>query len=148
MNESPSRVTAQQIAARSRDTQSRALAVLFGRADPVLEATLGAASPLLGRLRALEQRLDQERLQIAVLGQFKRGKSTFINALLGANLLPTGVIPLTAARVVTLVDWPVQMRIVSRWRGAVVRRGREPAQPARSRRDRAGRVGRFAPRQL
>ena len=32
-----------------------------------------------------------------VLGEFKRGKSTLINALLGAELMPTGVLPLTAA---------------------------------------------------
>ena len=103
MNESSSRITAQQRAARSRDARSRALAVLLGRAAPVLEATLGYTSLLLGRLRVLDQRLDQERLQIAVLGQFKRGKSTFINALLGADLLPTGVIPLTA--VATFIVW-------------------------------------------
>ncbi|MGC8778495.1 MAG: dynamin family protein, partial [Candidatus Caldatribacteriaceae bacterium] len=33
---------------------------------------------------------------LAVLGQFKRGKSTFINALLGEEILPTAVLPLTA----------------------------------------------------
>ena len=32
----------------------------------------------------------------AVLGQFKRGKSTLLNALLGVPLLPTGVTPVTA----------------------------------------------------
>jgi hypothetical protein len=31
-----------------------------------------------------------------VLGQFKRGKSTLLNALLGAPVLPTGVTPVTA----------------------------------------------------
>jgi hypothetical protein len=31
-----------------------------------------------------------------VLGQFKRGKSTLLNALLGMPLLPTGVVPVTA----------------------------------------------------
>jgi hypothetical protein len=33
---------------------------------------------------------------LAVLGQFKRGKSTLLNALLGEPLLPTSVVPLTA----------------------------------------------------
>lgn len=33
---------------------------------------------------------------IVVLGEFKRGKSTFINALLGEELLPVGVTPTTA----------------------------------------------------
>ena len=115
MNESSSRITAQQSAARSRDARSRALAVLLGRADPVLEATLGSTSLLLGRLRVLEQRLDQERLQIAVLGQFKRGKSTFINALLGADLLPTGVIPLTA--VATFIAWGNAPLVIVHFKG-------------------------------
>jgi GTPase Era involved in 16S rRNA processing len=115
MNENPSRITVQQIAARSHDARSRALAALFSRADPVIEATLGSASTLLGRLRVLEQRLDQERLQIAVLGQFKRGKSTFINALLGADLLPTGVIPLTA--VATFIAWRHDPLVIVHFKG-------------------------------
>lgn len=44
----------------------------------------------------LRERLHNERLHLAVLGQFKRGKSTFINALLGEEILPVGVLPLTA----------------------------------------------------
>ena len=32
-----------------------------------------------------------------VLGEFNHGKSTFINALLGAPVLPTGITPTTAA---------------------------------------------------
>ena len=37
-----------------------------------------------------------EKYHIAVLGQFKRGKSTFLNSLLGADILPSAVLPLTA----------------------------------------------------
>jgi len=40
---------------------------------------------------------------LAVLGQSKRGKSTFINALLGEEILPAGVIPVTG--VATLVRY-------------------------------------------
>jgi GTP-binding protein EngB required for normal cell division len=35
-------------------------------------------------------------LYVAVIGEFKRGKTTLINALLRADLLPTGVLPVTA----------------------------------------------------
>ena len=49
-----------------------------------------------GRLEGLRQRLREERCHLAVLGQFKRGKSTLINALLGAPLLPAAVVPLTS----------------------------------------------------
>jgi len=49
-----------------------------------------------GRLDGLRQRLREERCHLAVLGQFKRGKSTLVNALLGAPVLPTAVVPLTS----------------------------------------------------
>ena len=48
------------------------------------------------RLRELRERLTEERFHLAVLGQFKRGKSTLINALIGEPLLPTSVLPLTS----------------------------------------------------
>ncbi len=42
-------------------------------------------------------KLEQERFHLVVLGEFNHGKSTFVNALLGAELLPTGITPTTAA---------------------------------------------------
>ena len=48
------------------------------------------------RLEELEKRLSQGRFHLAVLGQVKRGKSTLLNALLGEDVLPSSVIPLTA----------------------------------------------------
>jgi hypothetical protein len=69
------------------------LAGTLGDIDSIVTSLLQAGSTLAGRLHVLRDRLSRERLQLAVLGQFKRGKRTFINALLGANLLPTGVIP-------------------------------------------------------
>jgi ribosome biogenesis GTPase A len=41
-------------------------------------------------------KLDEERYVVVVLGEFNHGKSTFINALLGAPLLPAGITPTTA----------------------------------------------------
>jgi small GTP-binding protein len=41
-------------------------------------------------------KLDDERFSVVVLGEFNHGKSTFINALLGTPLLPTGITPTTA----------------------------------------------------
>jgi GTP-binding protein EngB required for normal cell division len=41
-------------------------------------------------------KLDEERFSVVVLGEFNHGKSTFINALLGAPVLPTGITPTTA----------------------------------------------------
>jgi ribosome biogenesis GTPase A len=48
------------------------------------------------KLLSLERKLASNQLHLAVLGQMKRGKSSFINALLGAEVLPTGVLPVTA----------------------------------------------------
>ncbi len=59
--------------------------------------------PALRALNTLRDRLAESRLQVAILGQFKRGKSTFINALLGAPLLPSAVVPATA--ISTFISW-------------------------------------------
>ncbi len=42
-------------------------------------------------------KLEDERFSLVVLGEFNHGKSTFINALLGAPVLPVGITPTTAA---------------------------------------------------
>ncbi len=48
------------------------------------------------RAERLAERVARRRFHVSVLGEFKRGKSTLINALLGLELMPTGVLPLTA----------------------------------------------------
>jgi GTP-binding protein EngB required for normal cell division len=48
------------------------------------------------QIAALRDRLAAARLRVLVAGEAKRGKSTLINALLGAGVLPSGVTPLTA----------------------------------------------------
>jgi ribosome biogenesis GTPase A len=49
------------------------------------------------KLAGLSNRFSEGRFHLAVLGQFKRGKSTLLNALTGDPILPVGVVPLTAA---------------------------------------------------
>jgi Dynamin family len=49
----------------------------------------------------LREKLTEEAFNLVAAGQFKRGKSTAINALLGEPILPTGVVPLTS--VVTVI---------------------------------------------
>ncbi|MEW5794511.1 MAG: dynamin family protein [Bacillota bacterium] len=41
-------------------------------------------------------KMRKESFTLVIMGEFKRGKSTFINALLGTDLVPTGIVPLTA----------------------------------------------------
>lgn len=48
------------------------------------------------KLSGLKDRLMDGRFHLAVLGQFKRGKSTLLNALISEPILPVSVIPLTA----------------------------------------------------
>jgi GTP-binding protein EngB required for normal cell division len=65
-------------------------------ADALTElAALGTAHDR-EQLAALLDRLDASRLRVLVAGEAKRGKSTLINALLGRDVLPSGVTPLTA----------------------------------------------------
>lgn len=42
-------------------------------------------------------KLAQDRFNLVVVGQFKRGKSSLMNAILARDLLPTGYLPLTSA---------------------------------------------------
>jgi len=64
------------------------------------KASIGDPSPaervLLAKLDTALARTEEGRLRVAMLGQFKRGKSTLLNALLGVPLLPTGITPVTA----------------------------------------------------
>src|SRR5579871_3583306 len=58
--------------------------------------TLGAqGAHNVERLGELRSRLEGGQFHLAVLGQFKRGKSTLLNALLGQEILATGIVPLT-----------------------------------------------------
>ena len=47
-------------------------------------------------VRELAARLAEDRFQLAVMGQFSRGKSTLMNAILGGPYLPTGARPMTS----------------------------------------------------
>ncbi len=65
------------------------------------------------RARALAGRLRADVFNLAVVGQFKRGKTTLINALLGRDILPAAVVPLTS--VVTIVEHGPQERVSLRF---------------------------------
>jgi GTPase SAR1 family protein len=52
------------------------------------------------RLRDNRAERDRPGGRVAVVGDFSRGKSTLVNRLLGADVLPTGSVPLTRAFVV------------------------------------------------
>ncbi|MBQ3979228.1 MAG: dynamin family protein, partial [Lachnospiraceae bacterium] len=47
-------------------------------------------------MRSLQRDMEGDFYTVVVLGEFKRGKSTLVNALLGNGLLPMNVLPETA----------------------------------------------------
>jgi len=61
-------------------------------------------------LQRLIDKLRTNRFNLVVLGAFKRGKSTLINALLGEAVLPTAIVPLTS--VVTILGYGESLKIV------------------------------------
>lgn len=64
-------------------------------------------------VQRLMEKLRQNRFNLVILGAFKRGKSTLINALLGEELLPTAIIPLTS--VVTVLGYGEDLHIEVRF---------------------------------
>jgi len=55
-------------------------------------------------------KLAEDRFTLAVLGLFKRGKSSLMNAVIGRDLLPTGMLPLTSA--ITVLKYGPTERLV------------------------------------
>jgi hypothetical protein len=91
-----------------------------------LEVSLRRLADLAGELGservreeavALSQRAAQGLFYVACIGQFKRGKSTLLDAFLGDRVLPTGVLPLTA--VPTIVRYGPSRKARVRFRGGI-----------------------------
>ena len=84
------------------------------RAAKQLFQTLGIAEAV-DRCQELLVQLAEDRFNLAVVGQFKRGKSTLMNAVLGRDLLPTGLLPLTSA--ITTLCYGSKERLMLRRKG-------------------------------
>jgi GTP-binding protein EngB required for normal cell division len=63
------------------------------------------------RIDSVISRLEDENLEVALFGRVSSGKSSLLNALLGANVLPVGVNPITAV--------PTKLRYGAALRAAV-----------------------------
>jgi GTP-binding protein EngB required for normal cell division len=96
-----------QVPSRDREVEMQASvqAATASTVDPALArvlARLAEAAELLGVAEVCDLaaevagRLQALRLEVAVVGEFKRGKSSLLNALVGREVLPVGVLPLTA----------------------------------------------------
>lgn len=88
--------------AAERDRLRTALTALANVAEE--RESLAAADSA----RALDKKLVENRFNVVVFGEFKRGETTFVNALLGAEMLPAAVVPLTS--IVTAVTWGDDVR--------------------------------------
>jgi GTP-binding protein EngB required for normal cell division len=85
----------QDLAERLREYEARK----FELADVLRElaSVIPPAQTAAGNaLTALLARLAEDRFNLVFVGRFNRGKSSLMNALLGAPWLPTGVLPLTS----------------------------------------------------
>jgi GTP-binding protein EngB required for normal cell division len=60
--------------------------------------------------RNLLTRLAEDRFTVVVAGRFSRGKSSLMNAVLGLDRLPTGIVPLTS--VITYVRYGTSERVL------------------------------------
>ncbi|WP_437317795.1 dynamin family protein [Sorangium sp. So ce385] len=74
-----------------KDDVTGALRELSGFAE-----SLGAKSVATRITNDLVKKLEADRFHLVVVGEFNHGKTTFVNALLGASILPVGVTPTTA----------------------------------------------------
>ena len=70
--------------------------------------------PVAEEARELAARVSEGRFYVACVGQFKRGKSTLLNALVGHEVVPTGFVPVTA--VPTVIRFGDELRARVRMR--------------------------------
>lgn len=59
-------------------------------------------------------RMSSKLYRVAVIGEFKRGKSSLINALVGSSILPTDILPMTA--VITHLIYGEEKKIIIRFK--------------------------------
>lgn len=69
-------------------------------------------SQLQQELKELHQKISQDYYTVVVLGEFKRGKSSFINALLKKEILPTDVLPETATINMIIYDDKPKLQVI------------------------------------
>lgn len=68
---------------------------VFERVNPVIENIMKNDESVLRGLKKVSQALD-DVIPLCVFGNYSAGKSTFINALVGVEILPSGGDPVTA----------------------------------------------------
>jgi GTPase SAR1 family protein len=92
--------------------EGQALSRLAEIAEMLGEGPVGAD------VRQLVARINEGRFFVACVGQFKRGKSTLLDALVGEPILPTGVVPVTTVPTVLRYGTQRTARVLidSKWK--------------------------------
>jgi GTP-binding protein EngB required for normal cell division len=66
----------------------------------ILRSAVATVSPAKSDLRergqVLAERLAADRFNLVVVGRFNRGKTSLMNAIIGTDRLPTGIVPITS----------------------------------------------------
>ena len=70
---------------------------LAKEADELFSCGEAACSIQRRQCKLLVDKLSNSNMTISVIGQFKRGKSTLSNCILGKNYMPVGIVPITSA---------------------------------------------------
>lgn len=71
-------------------------------------------SVLEEEVRQLTQKVKSQKFRLAVVGEFSRGKSTFLNALLGEELQPVRTMPCSGA--LTVLKYGTEKRVVCHYK--------------------------------
>ncbi len=104
--------------ARPDPARAASRAILDRAREIGLRFNIASLAPQLDACGKLFSR--DEYIDVAVLGQFKAGKSSFINSLIGHEVLPVGVIPVTT--VITRLYYDQEPgAVVTRFDGTTVR---------------------------
>lgn len=83
---------------------------LAGMLRTLSDATRETGDLVEMQIRDLFVRLAEDRFNLAVVGRFGRGKSSLMNAMIGVERLPTGILPLTA--VITAVVYGSTEKVI------------------------------------
>lgn len=83
---------------------------------------IAANEKIIKLLRDLYADISNDSFNIVVLGEFKRGKSTFINALLGKSLLPMDILPETA--VINEIQYGQEASVLVEYSDGQIEKGR------------------------
>lgn len=69
---------------------------------------------LIDETDRISKKIQSQRFRVAVVGEFSRGKSTLINALLGEQIQPVRAIPCSGT--LTVLKYGVRKRVICRYR--------------------------------